>query len=252
MLKREELTDHLQQLLQPALIHDYCPNGLQVEGKSTIQKIVTGVSANQALIEAAIVAKADALIVHHGFFWKSERPEIVGIKHHRLLKLLENNINLYAYHLPLDVHAEYGNNIQLARVLELDVLKRIDADNIPELVCIGRLKQPMSVEHFITHLSDRLQRTPFVIPGEREQLQKIAWCTGGAQNYFEYALDQDVDAYLTGEISEPVVHIARETGLHYFAAGHHATERYGVQALGEHLSKHFNLECQFIDIDNPV
>jgi len=247
-----DLLNHLDQLLVPDTIKDYCPNGLQVEGRATVKKIISGVTACQQLIDAAVAAKADALLVHHGYFWKNESPVITGMKRARIAQLLQHDISLLAYHLPLDIHLDYGNNVQLAQRLDLEVTAQFEIEELP-LGFLGRVQQPMTADAFAQHLAERLQRKPLHIAvPNRATINTVAWCTGGAQNYITQAAQHDVDAYISGEISESTVHVAREMGLHYFAAGHHATERYGVQALGEHLAEHFGLAHQFVDIDNPA
>ncbi|MCK4743070.1 MAG: Nif3-like dinuclear metal center hexameric protein [Sulfuriflexus sp.] len=245
---RQEIITYLETLLDVGGYRDYCPNGLQVEGRNEITHIVSGVTASQALIEAAIEQGADALLVHHGYFWKGESPTITGIKRQRIQRLLESDINLLAYHLPLDGHAELGNNVQLARVLELNI-EGITGDS--GLLYHGSLKQACDGDDFAAHIESCLGRSPQHIPADRS-IKRVAWCTGGAQSYIEEAAELGVDAFITGEISEQTVHIAREMGIHFYAAGHHATERYGVQALGTHLSAEFGLKHTFIDIDNPV
>ena len=248
----KELESKLLQLLKPEQFSDYCPNGLQVQGRSQIQKIVTGVTACQALIDAAALQNADAILVHHGYFWRGEDQSIIGLKKARIGKLLEHDINLFAYHLPLDVHSELGNNVQLAKLLEIDIEGDIYKQNNHGLVLEGRLNQTRSFEEFSDFVSGRLNRPCFAVQGGSKEINSIAWCTGAAQNYIEMAVDAGVDAYLTGEVSEQTVHIAREAGIHFFAAGHHATERYGVQAVGNYLADEYNIEHQFIDIDNPI
>jgi len=245
---RQEILTYLENLLDVGRYRDYCPNGLQVEGRDEISHIVSGVTASQALIEAAIQQGADALLVHHGYFWKGESPTITGIKRQRIQRLLESEINLLAYHLPLDGHAELGNNAQLARVLGINIVG-ITGDS--GLLYHGRLKQACGGDDFAAHIESCLGRSPQHISATRN-IERVAWCTGGAQSYIEEAAELGVDAFITGEISEQTVHIAHETGIHFYAAGHHATERYGVQALGTHLSTEFGLEHTFIDIDNPV
>ena len=248
----KELVSKLSQLLKPEQFSDYCPNGLQVQGGSQIQKIVTGVTACQALIDAAVMQNADAILVHHGYFWRGEDQPITGLKKARIKKLLEHDINLLAYHLPLDVHGELGNNVQLAKLLEIDVRGDIYKKNNYGLVLKGRVKQGRSFKEFSDFVSNRLNRQCFAVQGSSKEINSIAWCTGAGQNYIEIAVDAGVDAYLTGEVSEQTVHIAREAGIHFFAAGHHATERYGVQAVGKYLADEYKVEHQFIDIDNPV
>jgi len=251
-MQRDTLTEYLAQLLSPNDFADYCPNGLQVAGKREIKKIITGVTACQALLTAALENEADAILVHHGYFWKHEDPCVTGLKRDRLATLLKHELNLYGYHLPLDAHPSYGNNVQLAHVIGLEVTDVRCAQNIPGLFYIGQLPQPLSGQAFGQQIEKSLQRKPFHITGRDDQIHKVAWCTGAAQNFIHQAVEGQVDAYLTGEVSEQTVHIAREAGLHFYAAGHHATERYGVQALGAHLVEQFGIEHLFIDIDNPV
>lgn|SRR5690554_47661 len=252
MLERRLLLQHLETLLQPHTFRDYSPNGLQVSGRETISHIVTGVTASQALIDAAIEQGADTILVHHGYFWKGEDERVVGIKRERLKALLTHDINLIAYHLPLDSHPVYGNNIQLAERLSLKVDGPIDAQDLTVPGLIGRLPQAMTGADFSLWLAERLDREPLHIGEETDIIESIAWCTGAAQSYLQRAVDLGVDAFLTGEVSEPTVHLARETGIHFFSAGHHATERYGVKVLGEYLAEQFDLTVEFVDIDNPV
>ena len=249
---RKDLIMHLDELLQSSRIRDYCPNGLQVAGAAKVQHIVTGVTANQALIDAAIEAGADTLLVHHGYFWKGEDPCITGIKKERLKSLLANDINLIAYHLPLDMHPELGYNAQLAEVLGLQVDGPLDPSDASVPGNIGRLPRPMTGREFSAWIGDCLKREPLHIGESNDTIETIAWCTGGAQGYLQKAIDAGADAFLTGEINEPAVHLARETGTHFFSAGHHATERYGAKAVGEYLADEFGLQVTFIDVDNPV
>lgn len=245
------LVAECDRFLNVAKIADYCPNGLQVEGRPQVRRIVSGVTASQALLDAAIEAQADAVLVHHGYFWKNEDARIVGMKQRRLKTLLNNDISLLAYHLPLDVHPQVGNNAQLARVLDLLVEGPLEPDNAKSVGLVGSLRTPISPVEFQRRIYQALGREPLLIDGQRP-IQRIAWCTGGAQGYIEQAVAAGVDAYLTGEISEPTVHIARENGLSFFAAGHHATERYGVQALGDYLAAQFGIEHRYIDCPNPA
>lgn len=244
---RDTLLNTLNELLQPHLFEDYCPNGLQVEGKSSIKKIVTGVTASQALIEAAIDCQADAILVHHGYFWKNENAAITGMKQRRIKKLLTHDINLFAYHLPLDAHAEYGNNIQLAKRLNIKVIGQFAGIGL-----IGELTTSLSAHDFAKSVCAKLNREPLLLMSGDHLIKKVAWCTGAAQSFFEKVLPFHVDAFLTGEASEPTTHIARENNIHFIAAGHHATERYGVQAVGQYIEKRLGIEHCFIDIDNPV
>ncbi len=238
--------------LQPARFKDYCPNGLQVAGSDQISRVVTGVTANVELIKAAIEYKAQAIIVHHGYFWRGDDPCVKGILRNRLALLLEQNINLIGYHLPLDAQPEFGNNQQLANLLNINVTGSMDPTETPGLGLTGSLSVAMQGEQFAQLLNDKLNRMPLHVPGAAKLIKRIAWCTGAAQDYIDRAAELGVDAYLTGEVSERTVHLAREYGLHFYAAGHHATERYGVQALGERLATQLGIEAHFIDIDNPV
>ncbi|MDB6061816.1 MAG: Nif3-like dinuclear metal center hexameric protein [Verrucomicrobiaceae bacterium] len=246
-----QLTATANAVLGPERFQDYCPNGLQVEGRDSVRLLVSGVTASMALIEAAHALGADAILVHHGYFWKNEAPSIVGMKRRRLQFLLRNDISLLAYHLPLDAHPQLGNNAQLAQKLGLTITGGIQAVAHP-IGNVGELRQPMSAQAFAEDVGLRLDRRAQLISGGSHLIKTIAWCTGAAQSYIEEAAALGVDAFLSGEISEPTVHIARELGIHYIAAGHHATERYGVQALGEYLAAQLNISHRFIDIDNPA
>lgn len=247
MANRSDILQTLDQWLTPENFQDYCPNGLQVEGRPEVSRIVSGVTASQALIDAAVDAGADMILVHHGYFWKGEPQPITGMKRARISTLLSHEINLVAYHLPLDDHPEYGNNRQLAGVLGIDKPRPLSG-----LLWQGELKEPLSAGAFADHLSDRLDRRPLHVGSGPQQIRSIAWCTGAAQGFLPVAVEAGVDAYISGEASEPTTHTARECGIHYFGAGHHATERYGVQALGEALAREFGIEHRFIDCDNPV
>jgi dinuclear metal center YbgI/SA1388 family protein len=246
-----DLTEYADRLLSVADFNDYCPNGLQVEGRSQVGRIVSGVTASRGLIEAAIDVGADAILVHHGYFWKGEDPRLVGMKGRRIRLLLQNDISLLAYHLPLDAHPQLGNNAQLAARLEITVEGSIDGGRTP-LIWKGRLLQPLTADALAVRIGSVLRRPPLHVDGGPRTIRTIAWCTGAGQRFIEQAAEAGVDAFLSGEISEPTAHVAREAGLHYFAAGHHATERYGVQALGAHLADQFGLQHQFIDLDNPA
>ncbi|MDP1659339.1 MAG: Nif3-like dinuclear metal center hexameric protein [Methylotenera sp.] len=249
MVKLNELVHYTQQLMQVESFKDYCPNGLQVEGKVEIRKIVTGVTASMALLEAAKQAGADLILVHHGYFWRNEDARIVGIKRNRLALLLNNDLNLMAYHLPLDAHPEFGNNIQLARVLGITPTGFTGESSI---IAYGALTQPTNLFDFAAKIEAALQRRPLVIGDPQQIVRKVAWCTGAAQGYMDIAIEIGVDVFISGEISEQTTHQAMESGVSYISAGHHVTERYGVQALGEHLAEKFNLAYEFIDINNPV
>lgn len=251
MVRRDDMLHALDTLLKPQQFRDYCPNGLQVEGREQIRRVITGVTACQALLDAALVEEADAVLVHHGYFWKNEDARIRGMKRQRLHTLLKNDLNLFAYHLPLDAHPDLGNNIQLARRLGLSVTGWL-GEGDSALGLVGRLPELMPAADFAALVEEALGRDTLHIGESEDEIDSIAWCTGAAQGFIEQAQAAGVDAYLSGEISEPTVHFARETGIHYFSAGHHATERYGVQALGEWLARQFDIEHIFIDIDNPV
>lgn len=251
-VKLIELELELKHVLRPEQFKDYCPNGLQVEGRQEISKLVTGVTACQKLIDKAAASGADALLVHHGYFWRGEDQSISGIKKSRIETLLKHDMSLLAYHLPLDVHHEFGNNVQLAKVLGIEIDGELGKQNNHPIGLTGSISQGIDFESLDALLTDKLGRKPLSIAGRSQNIKSIAWCTGAAQNYIELAVAAGVDAYITGEVSEPTVHIARESGIHFFSAGHHATERYGVQAIGEYLADKFDLEHQFIDIDNPV
>lgn len=251
-MKNRKLANKLDQFLEIHQFKDYCPNGLQIEGREEVKKIITGVTANQALIDAAIEYKADAILVHHGFFWKGEKQEIVGMKYNRIKALIENGINLYAYHLPLDVHPELGNNAQLAKLLEITDRRPLEPWDKRSVGRVGKFEQAITPEALSIRLTDVLNREPLHIDGGKKEIKSIAWCTGGGQDYITIAAEQGIDAFISGEISERTTHIAREMGIHYFAAGHHATERYGVEALGQYLNDELDFDVTFIDIDNPV
>lgn len=244
-----ELRDYIASLLQTDRFRDYSPNGVQVEGRAQVRKIASGVTASQRLLEAATAWGADAVLVHHGYFWRGEDAAIAGIKKRRVAHLLQHDVSLLAYHLPLDAHAELGNNAQLAQRLGFVERGRFGEQ---DLGCYGELEQPQKLERLARHIDATLQRTPQVIGDANKTINRIAWCSGGAQGYFMQAVELGVDAFLTGEISEQNVHVAEETGVAFIAAGHHATERYGAQALGEHLAARFGLEHHFFDMDVPV
>ena len=252
MISRIECLSYLETILETDKFQDYCPNGLQVAGREQIRTLVTGVTASQELLDAALDLKADTILVHHGYFWRGEDPRVVGVKQRRLKQLLMNDINLIAYHLPLDAHPVMGNNAQLAKLLEIEVQGSIQGTGAPEIALYGRIKSSETAVDFAGKISHVLQREPLLIKGHDRPIESIGWCSGAAQDYIEQAADLGLDAFMSGEISEQTVHLARELGIHYFAAGHHATERYGVKALGEHLAEKFDLQHQFIDIDNPV
>lgn len=246
---RSELENYIGQLLDVARFNDYAPNGLQVEGRAQVSRIVTGVTASLALIDAAIAQGADALLVHHGYFWKNENPCITRTKKARLARLLAHDLNLLAYHLPLDAHPELGNNAQLGLKLGLTPTGRFGEQ---ALGWLGELETPLPLADFARKVEATLARTPLAIGAPDQLIRRIAWCSGGAQSYFHEAATLEVDCFLTGEASEFVTHLAQETGIAYLAAGHHATECYGIAALGAHLAATFGIEHVHIDLPNPV
>lgn len=248
-VSREDLRACLDALLDAARFHDYCPNGLQVEGRERVRRVVCGVTASQALIEAAIERGADALLVHHGWFWKSEDGRVTGFRKQRLARLLAHDMSLFAYHLPLDAHPTLGNNAQLAKRLGWTITGRFAEQ---EIGFVGVPPAPTSGGELVRRLQQVLGRAPMLIGDSARKVTRIAWCSGGAQDYFEAALATGADVFVSGEISEQTVHLARETGMGFIAAGHHATERYGVMALAAHLAEKFGIDCEFVDIDNPV
>ncbi|MDJ0832037.1 MAG: Nif3-like dinuclear metal center hexameric protein [Gammaproteobacteria bacterium] len=245
-MKLYELTRFCHDYLAVDAFTDYCPNGLQVEGKSNVNRLVTGVSANLDLIDAAIAVEADAILVHHGYFWKGEAQPLVGYKAERIRRLMQHDISLIAYHLPLDAHLTVGNNAQLAMQMGWVVTGQ------DELLWLGELRQVSSIDQLTDDLGETIDSNPFLIYGGDHDVQRLAWCTGAAQSAIEKAAEHGADVFVSGEISEQTVHLAKELGIHFIAAGHHATERYGVQALGELLANRFNIQHQFIDIENPV
>ncbi|WP_237045508.1 Nif3-like dinuclear metal center hexameric protein [Aquipseudomonas alcaligenes] len=245
------LVQEADRFLNAARIADYCPNGLQVEGRPQVRRIVSGVTASQALLEAAVEAEADVVLVHHGYFWKGEDARVTGMKRRRLQTLLAHDISLLAYHLPLDLHPEVGNNVQLARQLEITVEGPLDPDNPKVVGLLGSLAEPMTARDFARRVQEVLGREPLLVEGA-SMVRRIGWCTGGGQGYIDDAIAAGVDLFLTGEASEQTFHSARENGVSFIAAGHHATERYGVQALGDYLARRFAIEHLFIDCPNPV
>lgn len=249
MVELSRLHEYCNQLLNSEQFDDYCPNGLQVECGEQVSRLATGVTACQALIDAAAAWRADALLVHHGYFWKGESPCIRGMKGQRIRSLMRHGISLLAYHLPLDAHPELGNNRQLAHRLGLEGTEPASEGG---LFWLGRLPEPMSASVLERRIAEGLGREPLHLPGGPEPIMRLAWCTGAAQGLIERAASLGVDAYISGEVSEQTRHQALELGIHYFAAGHHATERYGVQAIGKRLAREFEIEHRFIEIDNPV
>ncbi|MBZ4200275.1 MAG: Nif3-like dinuclear metal center hexameric protein [Methylotenera sp.] len=249
MVRLNDLIDYTQQFMQVDRYKDYCPNGLQVEGRAEVGKIVTGVSASLEFLQQAADCGADLVLVHHGYFWRNEDPSLVGIKRKRLAFLMARDISLVAYHLPLDAHPELGNNVTLGRKLGI-----VQSGSAGEsgLVLYGKLEQAISLADFTKRVDSTLQRPSLVIGDLNKPLKTVAWCTGAGQAYIEEAIRLGVDAFISGEISEQTTHLAKESGVAYIAAGHHATERYGIQALGEHLVKKFAVQHEFLDLYNPV
>lgn len=249
---RDELVKYLNNLFQADKFKDYCPNGLQIEGKSEINKIVCGVSISQGLIDYAIKQNADAIIVHHGIFWNKNEYPITGIKYQRIAKLIKNDINLIAYHLPLDCHLELGNNAQLANVLEINVGgQAYDTQYKLDLIWYGEISST-SAKGFCAHYHNKTAHSPLLLGNPDKEIRKIAWCTGGADSLFEQAIGLGVDCFISGEVSEPIKSIAEESDVVYIAGGHYVTERYGIQALANHLKQEKNLDCEFIELYNQI
>lgn len=250
-----QLAEWLDDALQTQRFKDYCPNGLQVEGRDTIRHIITGVTASQALLDAAVQQNADAIMVHHGWFWKNESPVLSGAKRKRIATALRHDLNVFGFHLPLDAHPQWGNNAQLAQRLGFE--PEVDGDGNPinfgpsNLIWRGHC-EACSLEELGVRIGAALGRPPLVLGDAGKQIRTVAWCTGGAQGMMEAAIDSGVDAYITGEASEQNFHMAHETDTAFIAAGHHATERYGIQALGEAVAKQFGIRVDFLDLDNPI
>ncbi len=252
MTDRTQLLQAFDALLQPERFRDYGPNGLQVEGCASVRKIVSGVTASRALIEAAIAAQADTIFVHHGLFWKGQDGRVTGWMKQRLALLLAHDINLFAYHLPLDAHPELGNNAQLGLQLGLKAQSRFGEQDLGFLGEGADSAGFETAEVLARHIETRLNRPVVLVNEVRRAVKKIAWCSGGAQSYFEAAIAAGADAFITGEISEPQAHYARECGVAYLACGHHASERFGAPAVAAHVAEQFGLAHEFIDIDNPA
>ncbi|MFO7808705.1 Nif3-like dinuclear metal center hexameric protein [Guyparkeria sp.] len=244
-----ELLAYCEGLLEPETYRDYAPNGLQVEGRREIRRLITGVTACQDLLDAAVEAQADVVLVHHGYFWKNEPETITGMKRRRIATLLAHEINLIGYHLPLDGHDEIGNNAWLARSLGMNVTGRFGHQ---QLAVSGRLEQPATGTELAARIADCLNREPLVVGPTDRPIRRIGLCTGGAQDMLSEAIDLELDAFISGEISERTTHMAREANVTYIAAGHHATETGGVRLLGERIAAEFGIEHRFIDIPNPV
>jgi len=248
-MDRTEMQRYLDTLLDVTRFKDYCPNGLQVEGRAAIRRVVCGVTASQALLDVAVERGADAVLVHHGYFWRGEDGRITGMRRKRLGTLLANDVSLFAYHLPLDAHPDFGNNARLGSLMGWLPDGRFGDQ---ELGWSGCLPEPMPLMRLAQGLAARLGRDPLLLGDSQRVVRRVGWCTGGAQGYFEQAIAAGVDCFVSGEASEPTTHLARESGVGYLAVGHHASERYGVQALGVHLAEVFGIEVEFVDVDNPV
>lgn len=252
MVHRDELLQLINSKLESGRVRDYCPNGLQVEGKAQVRKILTGVTASQALLNRAVAEQADAILVHHGYFWKSEASEITGMKKRRLQTLLQHDINLFAYHLPLDIHPELGNNAQLGTLLGFDDSSALASVEPVGVVRQTRLSAAVSLADIVMRLQQKLERPVFFHDAGIGDIRHIAWCTGGGQGYIDAAATAGAQLFISGEVSEQTIHSANELGIHFIAAGHHATERYGVKALGEWLAAQTDVEVVFADIYNPA
>ena len=251
-MQLKQLCDFCGEYLRVDDFDDFCPNGLQVESTDEVNHIVAGVTASLDLIEAAVEAKADTILVHHGYFWKDEAQPLTGIKGRRIRALIKNNINLLAFHLPLDAHPQVGNNVQLARVMGWEVQSSFGSVGLHDIVLSGALKSPMTLDELSASIAQRLDTRPLAIAAGDRPVNTLAWCTGAAQSYIDQAAERGIDAFVSGEVSEHTFHFAKEAGIHYIAAGHHATERYGVQAFAALIAERFDVRQQFIDIPNPV
>ncbi len=247
-MHRSELIGQLNNLLHPEFFKDYAPNGLQVQGKTEIRRIVTAVSATQNVIDRAIELQADALLVHHGWFWKNENPTVTGTKYKRLKSILSADMNLIAYHLPLDAHEALGNNAQMAKLLKAT---NVCGGQEGSFVWSGTI-EPRSVRDLANFLSRALNRQALVLGDESLIVSRLAWCSGAAEDFFESAIAMGAQAYISGEATERTTHMARESGVPFLVCGHHATERLGIQALGIWIKENLALECVFVDDDNPI
>lgn len=253
-IDRQVVLDVLETELGARRIKDYCPNGLQVEGRPGISKVITGVTASQKLLDVAVAANADLVLVHHGYFWKGEADIITGMKKRRLQTLLKHDINLVAYHLPLDIHPTLGNNAQLGQLLQLQQLRAIPTAEPLGVLMQGDCAQPISAADFAERISQQLGRQVLLHESKAAsaQIRTVAWCSGGGQGYLPQAAAAGADLFFSGEVSEQTIHQADELGIHFIAAGHHATERYGIKALGEWLAMTTGLTVEFVDLDNPA
>ena len=252
MAKLQDIIQWCDQTLKSPEFKDYAPNGLQIEGKTEVRKILAAVTASQDAIDAAIRENADLLLVHHGYFWKGEAYPITGMRGKRIKSLIQDDISLLAYHLPLDSHPSLGNNAAIADLLRLERIEALDPSERHPIGNIGYLNQPMPVEEFKKFVSEKLKFDAIHLPADKTMIEKVGFCTGGAQDFIVKAAEQGCDAYISGEVSERTFYEAKELGVHYFACGHHATERYGVQRLGQAISEQFDIEYVYFELNNPI
>ena len=252
MAKLQDIIQWCDQTLKSTEFKDYAPNGLQIEGKTEVRKILAAVTASQDAIDAAIRENADLLLVHHGYFWKGEAYPITGMRGKRIKSLIQHDISLLAYHLPLDSHPSLGNNAAIADLLKLERIEALDPSERHPIGNIGYLNQPMPVEDFKKFVSEKLKFDAIHLPADKTMIEKVGFCTGGAQDFIVKAAEQGCDAYISGEVSERTFYEAKELGVHYFACGHHATERYGVQRLGQAISEQFDIEYVYFELNNPI
>ena len=252
MAQLQDILQWCDQTLLSSEFKDYAPNGLQIEGKAGVKKIVCAVTASLDAIDAAIEAQADLLLVHHGYFWKGEPAPITGMRGARIKKLIQHDISLVGYHLPLDAHPSLGNNAAIAELLELENIQALNPNDRHPIGNIGYLKTAMSAEDFKQYVSERLNFNAIHLPAEKTSIQKVAYCTGGAQDFIGKAAEQNCDAYISGEVSERTFYEAKELNVHYYACGHHATERYGVQRLAKAISEQFDIEYSYFELNNPI
>lgn len=252
MAKLQDIIDWCDQTLKTHEFKDYAPNGLQIEGSSEVNKILCAVTASETAIDAAIAHKAQMLLVHHGYFWKGEPYPITGMRGRRIRKLIQHNISLLAYHLPLDAHPVLGNNAAIADILNLQRIEALDPLEKHPIGNIGYLNPPMTPEQFKLYLADKLQAQVQHLPAEKSCIEKVGFCTGGAQDFIAKAAMQNCDAYISGEVSERTFYEAQEMNVHYYACGHHATERYGVQRLAKAIENTFSIESIYFELNNPI
>ncbi len=252
MIRLTQLVKYLDDYMRAADFTDYCPNGLQVEGRGDVVKLATGVTASQALLDEAIDWGASAILVHHGYFWNGDSKKILGYRRRRLRTLLENDVSLLAYHLPLDAHPEFGNNVCFGRIIGIENQEPLYKDQPHSIGNVGDLVGDLKLGVLVDRIRKITDREPLLIGDSDSKVRRVAWCTGAAQSGIEAAIFANANVYISGEVSEQTFHVAKEEGIAYIAAGHHATERYGVQSLGKHLAGHFDIEHRFIDIVNPI